>query len=163
MNRKNKNDVTTWQHDVITKFFWRHFISLVKFSYWSMFYVNIMSGFGVNTIFFYKRLTRNPEIGNIAIWVLPNIWRLDEVRDIKYGTNFSNEMLLNAAKCQSYSFYHFWVTKRKPTRGMGGGVNSPPTPPGVGGGGQKSPHPHPSRLGLKHMLAIFLQNFKNVF
>ena len=25
-------------------------------------------------------------------------------------------MLLNAAKCQGYSFYHFWVIKAKPTR-----------------------------------------------
>ena len=24
-------------------------------------------------------------------------------------------MLLNAAKCQGYSFYHFWVIKGKPT------------------------------------------------
>ena len=27
-------------------------------------------------------------------------------------------MLLNAAKCQGYSFYHFWVVKGKPTRGL---------------------------------------------
>ena len=26
------------------------------------------------TIFFYKRLARNPEIGNTPNWVLPNIW-----------------------------------------------------------------------------------------
>ena len=26
-------------------------------------------------------------------------------------------MLVHAAKCQGYSFYHFWVIKRKPTRG----------------------------------------------
>ena len=35
-------------------------------------------------------------------------------------------MLLNAAKCQGYSFYRFWVIKEKPTRvAWGGGITSP--------------------------------------
>ena len=37
---------------------------------------------------------------------------------------FSNEILLNAPKCQGYSFYHFWIIKGKPT---GGGVKLPST------------------------------------
>ena len=48
---------------------------------------------------------------------LPNIWRLGPVMDTKFGTNLSNRMLLNAAKFQGYSFYHFWVIKGKPTGG----------------------------------------------
>ena len=37
-------------------------------------------------------------------------------------------MLLNAAKCQGYSFYRLWVIKGKPTGGGGGGgVKLPPT------------------------------------
>ena len=43
--------------------------------------------------------------------------------DTKFGTNVSNEKLLNAAKCQGYGFYPFWVIKRKPT----GVLNSPHT------------------------------------
>ena len=39
-------------------------------------------------------------------------------------------MLLNAAKCQGYSFYCFWVIKGKPT-GRGGGQVYP-TPPRLG-------------------------------
>ena len=81
------------------------------------------------TIFFYKRLIINPEIGNTHVWVLPNIWILGRVRDTKVGTSVSNEMLLNATKCQGYSFYCFWDNKVKPTgwevRG-GGGIT--PTP-----------------------------------
>ena len=43
--------------------------------------------------------------------------------DTKFGTNVSNRMLLNAAKCKDYSIYRFWVIKGKPTgRGEGGGV-----------------------------------------
>ena len=69
------------------------------------------------TIFFCEGLTRNPEIGNTPVWVLPNIWRLRGVMDTKFGTNVSNRMLLYAAKFQGYSFYRFWVVKGKPTGG----------------------------------------------
>ena len=120
-NPKNDNDVTIFRHDVNVNFFWRCFVSLVKFSYWSKFYVNIMTDSGIMTIFFYKGLARNPEIGNTHVWVFPNIWRLEQVMDTNFGTNVSNRMLLNVAKFQGYSFYRFWVIKGKPT---GGGVKS---------------------------------------
>ena len=89
-------------------------ISLVKFSYWSKFLVNIITGSGVMAILIYKEL-KSQIIGNIPIWVLPNNWRLKQVRNTKFGTNVSKKMLLNAAKCQGYTFYHFWVIKEKPT------------------------------------------------
>ena len=57
---------------------------------------------------------------------MPNIWRLGEVRDTKFGTDVPNELLLNAAKCQYYSFYRFRIIKGKP-RGGGGGKINPPT------------------------------------
>ena len=73
------------------------------------------------TISFYKGLPRNPEIGNTPVWVWVKIWRLGRARNTKCCTNVSIKMLLNAAKCQSYSFYRFWVNKGKLTGG--GGVN----------------------------------------
>ena len=100
-------------------FFWHYFVSLVKFSYWSKFCVNIITSSGIMTISFYKVLTRNLKIRNTPIWVSPNIWRLGRVMDTKFGMNVSNRMLVNAAKFQGYSFY--------------------PTPP----------HPPPLILGLK--------------
>ena len=69
------------------------------------------------TILFYKELTRNLEIENTPAWVLPNIWRLGQAKDTKFGKSVSNEMLLNAAKYHDYSFYLFWVLKGKPTGG----------------------------------------------
>ena len=48
------------------------------------------------TIFIYKGLTRNPEIGNTPVWVLPNIWRLGQVRNTKFGTNASNNVTVFA-------------------------------------------------------------------
>ena len=81
----------------MVKFFER--VSLLKFSYWFKFHVNVITGSGIMTIFIFKGLTRNPEIGNTPVCVLPNIWRLGQVRDTTFGTNVSNRMLLNAAKC----------------------------------------------------------------
>ena len=116
-NQKNDNDVTNSRHDVIVKNFWHGFISLVKFSYWSKFHVNIITGSGIMKMIFCEGLTRNPEIGNTLVWVLPNIWRLGQVIDTKAGTNVSNRMLPNAAKFHGYSFYIFWVIKGKLTGG----------------------------------------------
>ena len=68
------------------------------------------------TLFVYKRLTRNLEIGNTPVWVSLNIWRLGHVRDTKFGAIVVNEKLLNAAKFQGYNFYHFWIIKEKPIK-----------------------------------------------
>ena len=114
-NPKNDNDVTTFRHDVNVNFFWSCFVSLVNFSYWFTFHVNIITGSGIMTIFFYKGLTGNPEIGKSPASVLPNIWRLVRVMGTKFGANVSNRMLLNAAKFQGYSFYCSWFVKGKPT------------------------------------------------
>ena len=106
INWNNNNDVKIW-HNVIVKFFWCCYVSLVKLSYWSKFRVNIITRSGVMTIFIYKSLIRNLEIGNTPVWVLLNIWRLGQVRDTKFGRNVSNDNLLNAANCQDYSFLPF--------------------------------------------------------
>ena len=124
-NLKSDNDVTISWHDVIVKCFWRGFVSLVKFSYLSKFHVNIGTGSGILAIFFYKGLTRNPEIENTPVWVLPNIWRVGWFMDTKFVANVSNKILRNAAKFQGYRFYRFWVIKGKSTGG-GGNYPSPP-------------------------------------
>ena len=90
-----------------SSFICRCFVFLVKISYWSKFHVNVITGSGVMTIFFYNGLTKSPEIGNTTVCVLPNIWRLGRVRDTKFNTNVSNKKLLNTAKCQGYRFYRF--------------------------------------------------------
>ena len=53
-NPKNEKVVTIFWNDVIAKLFWRSFVSLVKFSYWSKFHVNISTGSGIMTIFFIR-------------------------------------------------------------------------------------------------------------
>ena len=49
-------------HDVNVKVFWWCFVSIVNFSYWSKFHVNIITSSGIMTIFFYNGLTRKLEI-----------------------------------------------------------------------------------------------------
>ena len=66
INRKSDNNVKICRHDVIANFFWC-FVSLVNFSYWSEFDVNINTCSGVMTNLFCKGLTRNPEIGNAPV------------------------------------------------------------------------------------------------
>ena len=51
----------------------------VKFSYYSKFYVNIITGSGVMTILVYKKLTRNLEIKNTPLWILSIIWKKNEL------------------------------------------------------------------------------------
>ena len=116
-NCKNGNKITIFRHEVIINFFWCCFVSLVKFSYWSKFHGNNITGSGVVVISFCKGLSRNLEIGSTPVWVLPNIWRLERVRNTKLGMELSNKMLLYVVECQGYNFYHFWVIKQKPTGG----------------------------------------------
>ena len=79
-----------WNYVIIV--FWGCFLFLVKFSYWFKFHGIIIIGSWVITIFFYKKLTRNPEIRNTPISVLPNIYKLGQIKDIKFGTNVFREM-----------------------------------------------------------------------
>ena len=76
-------------------------------------------------VFFYKGLTGDLEIRANPVWVLPNIWRLKQVRDTTFGTNVSNKLLLNALKCQGI-FHRFWVIKGKPMGEEDGKITSPP-------------------------------------
>ena len=84
---------------------------------------------------FYKRLTRNPEIGNTPVQVLPNIWRLGELEIPNLARMFVIKCYSTLhAKYHCYSFYRFGSIKGKPT----GGVKLP----------KNYPHPPPPRFRL---------------
>ena len=97
--------------------FWRCLVVPVTLNYWSKCHVSIITDSGVMTIFLYKGLTRNPEIANNPVRVLPNIWRVGRVGGTKFSTNISNEMFLNAAKCQGYSFFLSELLRRNQKEG----------------------------------------------
>ena len=111
-----KSEKSHWHHNLLTwhhyKFFWRCCVSIVKFSYWLKFHVDFMTGSGVMTIFVYKGLTRNPDMGN----TISGDW-VELLRDTKFGTNVPNKILLNAANGQSYCFFRFLVIMGKSTGG----------------------------------------------
>ena len=67
------------------------------------------------TIYFYKGLIRNPEI--------LNIWRPGQVRNTKLDTDVSNEMLLNAGKCQAFTLFELLRENQQ------AGKITPPSPP----------------------------------
>ena len=110
VNWKKDNDVTISWHDVIVEFFWRYFVSLVKFNGRSFMSISSLV-LELWQFTFIRDWPEIPEIGNTPVLLLPDIWRLGRVRDTKFTGNISNEMLLNAAKCQGYSFYSFWIIK----------------------------------------------------
>ena len=113
LNWKNVDIVTIYWHDIIANFF-----NLAVFLLSCLFIGPSFISIPLLVLeFCLQGLTRNPEIRNIPVWVFPNIWRLRQVRDTKYGTNDSKGMLRDTVKSQSYSFYHFWVIKEKPTEG----------------------------------------------
>ena len=97
------------------------FVSLVKFT-----------GLVTLTVIF-SFIRANQKSGNrkTYVWVLPNIWRVEKVSDTKFGANGSKNPkkgLLNAGKCQGYSFYRFWVIMGKPIKWGVGGGNITPSP-----------------------------------
>ena len=74
INWKSNNYFTICRHDLIVKDFWRCFVSLVKFSYSSKFYVNIIGGSEVMTRQF--SLIRDwPEIQKSKI-PQPEFWQI---------------------------------------------------------------------------------------
>ena len=98
---------------MIIKFFWRSRVSISKFRYWSNIYVNIITGSGVITIFVDKGLTRNPETKDTPVRILPNIWRLGQVRYTKFGRSH-----FHRSHCIKYagipvSSDHFFVLKKQ--------------------------------------------------
>ena len=117
MTSKNDNDVTNCQQRSSLNSFWCCHVSFLKFSYWYKFHINIITSSRVMTILLYNWLTKYLDVGNIHVLILPNIWRLAQVRNTRFVTNIYNEMLLNAAKYHVYSFYRFWVVKGKITEG----------------------------------------------
>ena len=122
---KNDNDVTVCWNDVIVNFFSCSFVSLVKFSYWSMFHVNIITG----SSFLLQGLDQKSGNRKYARLSFSQYLETGQVRDTKLGTNVSNEMLLNAAKYQGYSFYCSWAIKGESTGtrvgGEGGEITLP--------------------------------------
>ena len=102
INEKNDNDATISRNDVIVKFFDGLLFLLLNLITGPCLMSISITGSGVMTIFFYKELTRNLENGNTPAGVLPNIWRLGQVRDTKFGMNVSR--MLQNVRVTAFTF-----------------------------------------------------------
>ena len=151
------NKLEKWQlrhnfwHDVRIKFSWLFFVSLIKFTYWSKFHANIITGFGVMTIFFYKGLIRILEIGREDLnfklrfhfktlswnWYPKAIFFHKELTrnwEIRLGSlSFvSNQILLNAENCRVTALPFSGLLSEK-KQGEGELPSQPPPPNAVQG------------------------------
>ena len=122
IKQNNDSDVIISINDVIFKFFDTFLFSLSIL-------VTGPSSMSISSpvLQLWQLLTRNPEIGKpwLSFAQYMETWAS---RNRKFGTDVSNKMLLNAARCPCYIFYRFWVIKGKPA----GGVKltyPPPSPP----------------------------------
>ena len=106
----------------------RHFlhcrVSILRFSYWSKFHVNIITGSRVFQISFIKDWSeiRKSEISRSEFYPISGDGG-------ELGKPDSAQMSLMKChwmlqKCQGYSFYHFWAIKEKST---GDKTTHPPT------------------------------------
>ena len=113
-----KSEKLQWRHNLLNcQFFWRFFVSLNKFSYWSKWNVNIITDSGVMTIFFHKGLTRNLKIEKkkAEFCLISSDWGKLEIPNLPWMSMIMLIMLLNVGEFQVYSHYRFWVIKEKPT------------------------------------------------
>ena len=110
MNLKNDSDAAIFRHEVTVNFF-----DAVLFLLSSL--VTVPSFMSISSLvleLWQFSFIRNPEIRNIPVLVFPNIWRLGQVKDTKFGTNVSNKILQNATKCRGkINCYHWFCQKFK--------------------------------------------------
>ena len=82
-------------------------------------------------LFLLLSLVNYPSFMSILSLVL-ELWQFFSfIRNIKFGTNVSNKMLLNAAKCQGYNFYRFLYRQLLRENQQGEGVLPTVPPPSL--------------------------------
>ena len=64
-----------------------------------------------------KVLTKNPDIENIPVWDLSNIWRQGQFRDTKFSMNASNKMLVIVQNARFTGFFLSYLEKQNKGRG----------------------------------------------
>ena len=101
-NWKSDDDILIWQHNFIVKYFWSCRVSLIKFSYWSKFHVNIITGSGIFLL--WPEMEKSEKFLS-EFFAIPGDW----VRDIIFDTNVSDESywIFIAKKLYFLRFFQF--------------------------------------------------------
>ena len=97
-----RHNFLTWHH---RQFFWRCFVSLLKFSYWSKFHINSTTGSEVMTIFLWKGL---PEILKLEIPHLSFARHLEKYNFLKISD--ANSIFADVKSIIQLSHWHFFLT-----------------------------------------------------
>ena len=124
-NPKHDNDVKIFRHDVNVRFFWCCLVSFAKFSYWSKFHVNIITGSGIMTIFFIRDWPeiRKSEIPPSEFFPISRDW--DELWIPNLPRMFLIECYLMLQNSRVTAFFVFELLRENQL----GGYNYPPPPP----------------------------------
>ena len=113
-----------WRHNLLTCRHRQTFlccrVSLVTFSYWSKFHINIITGSGV------------PEIGNTLVWAMPNIWRLEwgKIPNFARMSLTKSCWILENTRVTAFIIIELLREKEQEGGGMGG-VNKMKIPPQI--------------------------------
>ena len=101
-NWKSDDDILIWQHNFIVKYFWSCRVSLIKFSYWSKFHVNIITGSGIFLL--WPEMEKSEKFLS-EFFAIPGDW----VKDIIFDTNVSDESywICIAKKLYFLRFFQF--------------------------------------------------------
>ena len=107
----NKSGKWEWHHQLLIwhyrQLFWRCHVSLSKFSNWSKFNVNIISGSRVMTIVVYKWLTRNLKFRNTPSDFCPTSgdWSNLGIPNLACMSQMKRYWMLKNAKVTAFTFF----------------------------------------------------------
>ena len=108
--------VKVFQHEVNVKFFWRCCVLLVRFSCWSHFQVNIVTGSRVMTIFLYKDRPeiREPEIPTSEFCPISGDWDKLGIPSLAGMSLMKFYWMLQNARVTAFTVFQFLSTPPLP-------------------------------------------------
>ena len=127
INWKNDSDVIIFWHDVIVRFFWRGFVFLVMFSYWSKFHVSIITGSGVRQFSFKRNWpeTRKSEIPPSGFCPISGDWGKSGIPNLMRMSLIKCYLMLQNSRVTAFTLFELL---RENQDKQGGGKITPPFP-----------------------------------
>ena len=116
-NLKNTNDAIICRHNFIINFFDVVLFVLSGLVSGPSFMLTSSLVLEFWQVLAIKALTKNPDIENIPVWDLSNIWRQGQFRDTKFSMNTSNKMLVIVQNARFTGFFLSYLEKQNKGRG----------------------------------------------
>ena len=116
-NLKNTNDAIIYRHNLIINFFDVVLFVLSGLVSGPSFMLTSSLVLEFWQVLAIKGLTKNPEIENIPVWDLSNIWRQGQFRDTKSSMSASNKMLVIVQNARFTGLFLSYLEKQNNGRG----------------------------------------------